>query len=144
MSRTFGTCGSNLFSLQQKVVSTIADTVSAGESGDVIDLPTPAVGQIGFLRCLNAGTDELGMTLTVDGNVIQSGATLDNAATDSGQTSFIVSTGFAGAGSSGGPTYLSGNVYAGLYFNTSLVLAKDTGSTASNINYTVDYMEPLS
>jgi len=38
---------------------------------------------------------------------------------------------------------VSDNTYVGLYFTDSLVLAKDTGTTVYDINYSYDVLESL-
>ena len=129
--------------LPRKVVSTVSDSIVSGASGDVLTLTPPESNQFGFLRALSSTTSDTGMTLTLDGNDIQSGKTLLSSVSDSGSTTFIVSTGFGAAGTGGGATYLSGNCYNGLWFSESLVLTKDAGSTSNDILYTVDYMESM-
>lgn len=137
MARTFGEFGEITVRNALVAVSSTAATISSGASGDVLTATAPPAGQIGFLRALRAASNETGMTLTVDGNTLQSGKTLTiQPASNNGDTTFVVAAGFGLATSAIGQ-----NCYPGIYFTTSLVLTKDSGSTAADINYAIDYLE---
>ena len=143
MSRTFGPFGSVTAGIL-RVKSTTSAVVAVGATGDVLTL-TPPAGKIGLLRMLKSVSVEADMTLTVDGTVIQSSKSLASSPSSGsgGVTGFFVTMLSAAAGTSGGAQYVSDNTYVGLYFNSELVLAKDTGTTASEIKYSYDVMESI-
>jgi len=143
MARTFGSFGSVTAGIY-RVTSTASATITAGATGDILTL-TPPAGKYGLLRMLKATTTEAGMTLTVDGTAIQSAKSLVSGpgTGTGGQTGFFVTMISAATGTSGGAQYVSDNTYVGLYFTDSLVLAKDTGTTVYDINYSYDVLESL-
>lgn len=113
--------------------------IAAGSSGDILILSAPA-GKYVRLDSLGVNnTNESGITITIDGNIVVDSLILEDATQSSTVDTFCVSQG----GGISGINSASISLFASDLIGSTITISKDSGSTANFITYSRSYLEVL-